>query len=172
MQGRLLEDAIREPWLRDVLAAWRDWRSPGGDVPRAAIDPFKLPRAAVQFLFLYEQHGERWRCSLSGSGVAHRAGYDATNRYLDEMLSGRALQTRASLFNESVATGRACLYSGWFAVADRPLIWFERLLLPITGRAGAVRDTLFGGVAFTPVKPGTRAPAHDVAQPDSIIWDG
>ncbi|MDB5368223.1 MAG: hypothetical protein JWM77_4150 [Rhodospirillales bacterium] len=169
MSGKPLEDAIREPWLRDILAAWRSWRGPGGDVPRAAIDPSTLPRAAVQFLFLYEQHGERWRCSLAGTGIAHRAGYDPSNRYLDQMLGDRALRARSSLFRETIATGRACVYTGWLAVFDRPPVRFERLLLPVTGRVSGARDTLFGAVAFAP----TNAPAstHDVAQLDFIAWD-
>jgi hypothetical protein len=169
MRGQPLEDAIREPWLRDILAAWRSWRGPSGDVPRAAIDPCKLPRAAVQFLFLYEQHGERWRCSLSGSGVAHRTGYDPSNRYLDEMLSDRALRARSALFDEALVTGRACVYTGWLAVIGRPPVRFERLLLPVTGRVSGARDTLFGGVAFAPTNEG--APTHDVAHLDFIAWD-
>jgi hypothetical protein len=171
MSAPPFEETIREPWLRDILAAWKNWRGPDGTVPRAAIDPTVLPRSAVQFLFIYELTGERWRCALSGTGIGLRAGFDPSNRNLEDMLIGNALQARVKLFGETLTRGRACVYSGWLAVVDRPYVRFERLLLPVTGRSSGVHDALFGAVAFIQNEIGSRMGAHDVSQPESIFWD-
>jgi hypothetical protein len=172
MSGQPLEERIQQAWLRDILAAWRNWHGDDGRVRRAAIDPTVLPPTSLQFLFLYERLGNRWHCALSGSGIGQRAGYDPTRRYLDEMLSGNALATRDALFSEVLERGLACVYSGWLAVQERPFVRFERLLLPVVGRGGVQLDTLFGAVAFvTDDGSGRRAPS-DVSQPDAIFWDG
>ncbi len=106
-------DNIAEPGIRTVYDYWLEKRQ-GVMVPRKRdIDPAELPPHLLPWLFIYRrEQAERYRCILSGTGIALIDGQDATNRYLHELEPAAAADKLRLLFTQTLEEGLPLYFSG------------------------------------------------------------
>ncbi len=106
-------DHIAEPGIRTVYDYWLEKRQ-GSMVPRKRnINPAELPPHLLPWLFIYRRdRAERYRCVLSGTGLALIDGRDATNRYLDEVEPADAADKLGQLFTRTLEEGLPLYFSG------------------------------------------------------------
>jgi hypothetical protein len=127
---------------------WRESRVDGRVPLKSTIDPVRMPRRILPFLFIYEMIGGRFRCRLAGTEIAAAFQRDPTGKFLDELaLPPDGLANRTRLFTEVVTTGVPVIYGGHLSEGLNTWMRFQRLLLPIS-RTGAATDILFGMVIF------------------------
>src|SRR5207248_1230671 len=97
---------------RAVYAVWSEAAGPTGIVEKQALMPPHLPPRAMQSIFLHEEIGRRFRCRLVGSELDQVVGWSGTGKFLDEILSGAALESRLALMRRCLDERRALLFAG------------------------------------------------------------
>ncbi len=99
-------DHIAESGIRTVYSYWLAKRR-GSMVPRKRnIDPAELPPQLLPWMFIYRRElDERYRCILSGTGIALLDGQDATNHYLHELEPAAAAESLGLLFTQTLDEG-------------------------------------------------------------------
>ncbi|GIL37879.1 PAS domain-containing protein [Roseiterribacter gracilis] len=125
-------------------AAWR-----GDALPeKRAVTPPYSPVRVIANLFMHEAHGERFLCRLTGSRVDEIFGSNGAGKYLDEMLTGEALQSRADFMHRCLQEQTALIYAGRLFPPNRQHVQSLRLLLPVQEASTGMR--LIVGVAWFP----------------------
>jgi hypothetical protein len=127
----IFADALSYEPARAAYAAWSAaWQSDALPAKQALMPP-TMPARALPNLFMHEELGARFRCRLTGSELDHTFGSAAPGKYLDEMLSGEALESRVALLRRSLDERKALLFAGQLFVPQREHIQTRRLLLPV-----------------------------------------
>jgi hypothetical protein len=132
--------ALYEVWS----AAARDDALPA----KRAVTPPHIPASVLGNLFLHEQRGDRFLCRLTGSRVDEMFGSNGAGKYVDEMLTGEALESRLAFMRRSLQERKALIYAGRLFVAHRQHVPSLRLLLPVQDDTNGTRLIL--GVAWFP----------------------
>ncbi len=125
-------------------AAWR------GDVlpAKRAVTPPHIPARVVPNLFLHEERGGRFLCRLTGSRVDEMFGSSGAGKYVDEMLTGEALESRIAFMRRCLQERKALIYAGRLFAPNRQHVQSLRLLFPIRDENNGPRLIL--GVAWFP----------------------
>jgi hypothetical protein len=102
---------ITDARLQEAFEYWRG-KAAGRPMPcRADIDPTEIPRLLPHVMLVDVLDGGRYRYRLIGTENASAHGFEATGRYLDEVLPGSEYKAHVlGLYDESVRERRA-LYS-------------------------------------------------------------
>lgn len=134
-------DNIAEPGIRTLYQYWLKKRQ-GSTIPRKRnIDPAELPPELLPWMFMYRRElDEKYRCVLSGTGIALIDGQDATNRYLHEVEPAAAADNLRQLFAQTLEQGLPLYFSGRRAGSDNRDGCLAQILL----RNGAMNGKLPG----------------------------
>lgn len=147
---------------RGMAALLRHWWQAkevhGGALPtRAQMDPCDFPRAILPIMFIYERHGERLFCRLSGTKMRDLFGSDGTGLYLDQMIAADSVPGRSALFHRALDSGLPLFYRGFLVPVGKGWRGFNRLLLPVCLRSGERATQVMGMVRVFDPPPGVRA---------------
>jgi hypothetical protein len=132
---------------RALYAVWSAAAGAKGVVDKQALMPPHIPARVMQSVFIHEETGGRFRCRLVGSELDHVTGSSGTGKFVDEILSGAALDSRLVLMRRCLDERRAVLFAGKLFAPNRAHVQTRRLLLPMQDNAGT---RLVMGVAWFP----------------------
>jgi hypothetical protein len=133
---------------RALYALWSAAVGKDGVAEKQAVMPPHIPARVMQSVFIHEEAGSRFRCRLVGSELDQVIGSCGTGKFLDEMLSGAALESRLVLMRRCLNERRALLFAGKLFAPKREHVQTRRLLLPIWDARAQIR--LVMGVAWFP----------------------
>jgi len=89
-QGSRVPDQLaNEPLLRELWIYWDSKRGGSAMPRRSAIAPFEIPKLLPYLAIIERAPDGRFRYRLMGSAIAQAYGFDATGKFLDEVLSSR-----------------------------------------------------------------------------------
>ncbi|MGH6948510.1 MAG: PAS domain-containing protein [Kiloniellales bacterium] len=161
-------DLIDEPPVRDLFTYWLGLRQDGALPLKSAIRPENMPRSVLPNVFIFVREADgRLRCRLSGTAITHFYGFEATGKYLDDLVPPEVRENRLEIFHRPLATRLPIYYIGRVVTEGRDHWRIARLLLPASSD-GAAADILLGAVAYRAasdhvfLESGPRAPAHIV----------
>lgn len=134
---------IVEAPLQALFSRWED-TAIGGSVPcRADFDPLSLPAEMLPFVFILERHAGRIFCRLAGTGIRALLGFEASQRYVDDLIPQTHSITRGALYARVIDEQTPAYFSGPLKMGgqgERPV---SCLLLPVAAQGG-VADQVFG----------------------------
>src|SRR3546814_150505 len=122
-------------------AYWRCLAQRRGGVPlRSDLEPADIPRL-LPFLFIVEkiEATGRFFFRLSGTGIRDIMGFENTNRFLDELLSGDDLAAVSAMFDQVLGQGVCIRSIEGLTYSDRSYQRAEILRLPLRHRDGEQR---------------------------------
>ena len=132
------EQLVRTP---ELVALWRYWRSKldGRPVlPRADFFPGDIPEL-LRVMTLTERTPEgRLRYRIAGGTVVEAYGFEATGKYLDEILSPDRLQVAHHHIGTALARARPVFSRTGYASAGGVRYVNSRLNIPLSDSAGAI----------------------------------
>ena len=149
--------------LREALAYWRRKRGARQMPRRRDIDGAELPfwlLPHVQLLDVVED-GRRFRHRLVGTAIVGAFGAEPTGKYVDEVLSGTALDFANTAYR-AVCDNRKAVFarSAHDTVKGSPLI-AHRVLMPLA-EDGEAANMILGAATLelaVPPRPGAAQPA-------------
>ncbi len=130
----------------DLQALYRHWRSlaQGETPPRAAFDPFAIPRVMPN-LFLMDVLPEgAFRYWLVGTAIDAHLGVSFTGRRLEEMRTGKTYDDLVHLFATVAGERRPGYYASRLASETSAYASYRRLVLPLAEPDGSIA-VLLGG---------------------------
>jgi hypothetical protein len=133
----------------DLVSLWRYWRRKLGArtvLPRAEIAPYEIP-TLLPILTLTERMPDgRLRYRLAGSKVVEAYGFEATGKFLDELLTPERLKV-AHFHVETALTSARPVFSQTLYLSPAGLhLVNARLNIPLADANGAVTMVLAGHV--------------------------
>ncbi len=132
------EDIELTGQLRRVFALWMSKRH-GRPMPlRSDIDPIDL-HAALPFVILWDvtRPGPGFTCRVAGTEICHRAGRELRGQSLEAM-AGDDGDAILEEYRSVVASGHIHIIERRISWFGRPLRAYRRMVLPLTGRSGAI----------------------------------
>jgi hypothetical protein len=142
---------LTDPRLQDALAYWRR-KAAGRPMPlRADIDPVDIPHLLANVLLVEVRDGGRFRYRLVGTENVRAYGFDATGRYLDEILVGPEYKAHVLNLYTEVVRERRPLYSECLLLSpqqDIPERHIKVVFLPLSRDGEAVHLVLAVQVFF------------------------
>jgi hypothetical protein len=142
LQPDFSRDALSQDYMRALYDYWCQAR---GDVtlpPLAALDPLRLPVAALPYLAVLEVEPSplRFRSRLTGTRVVEALGVDHTGLYMDE-IPGTTEQLQRMAW--CVRTRRPYLVDATITFAPHDYKRYQTLALPFSDASLEVRRILF-----------------------------
>ena len=137
------DDVIDHP---DLLALYRHWRAlaRGATPPRAAFDPFAMPRLMPNLFLIDVLPDGGFRYRLVGTAIDAHLGVSFTGRRLDEVRAGKTRDDLAHLFATVANERRPGYYASRLASETNAHASYRRLVLPLAAADGSVA-VLLGG---------------------------
>ena len=130
-----------EPVLQGTWDYWRK-KVGDGDIPdRAAIVPTDIPELLPHvYMVDVVDGGARFRYRLVGSNIVDRVGFNATGKFLSEVVQGEHERYMANLFRQVVSTRHGIYSRSAYRYPDRDFVSTSRIFLPLTrgGREVAI----------------------------------
>lgn len=132
---------------QELYAYWDGLRN-GRPMPsRRDIDPLKIPRSLLPYLYVMEVHGpEAFRFRLSGTRLREIFGRDVTGRGLEDALDGEDLENARRSYAQIVAAAAPWYSRVTYRVDDTADLIYERLSLPVEESADGSPSRLLGGL--------------------------
>ena len=152
---------VSDTRLRRLLAVWLDARGNRTLLTRNDIDPAAAAELG-SFLWLcdFERREQRFHYRMAGSGIARRHRDIVIGKYLDELLTGRALTRVTAYFSKVVEEPSIGFIGGRLYSDSESPARGERLALPLSDGAGSARMIL-GATIETEWAPGVEASLPD-----------
>lgn len=122
-------------------AYWQRLAQRRGGIPlRSDFDPADIPRL-LPFLFIVEriQATGRYFFRLSGTGIRDIMGFENTNHFLDELLTGEDLAAVSAMFDQVLGQGVCIRSVEGLTYSDRSYQRAEILRLPLRHNDGEQR---------------------------------
>ena len=156
--GESLIASIADPRLRAVGEYWHK-KSAGRRMPqRADLDPVDIPKLLPHVMLIEVHAGGRYRYRLIGTENVREHGFDATGRYLDEVLPGPEYKRHVlRLYDECVLQCRS-VYSeslSYSSAGRKPQRHTKVLFMPLSDDGQTV-NLVFVAQVFLYIDAGVR----------------
>lgn len=168
MRGAVAEDVshlagttpspITDDRLQQALDYWRQKAGERSMPGRSDIEPGEIPRLLPDLMLVDVQPDGRYRYRLIGTANTDAHGFNATGRYLDEVLPGPEYRAHVlRLYDECVASRRP-VYSESLFISPRHRVTERHtkvLFMPLSDDGGTINMVMVVQVFFY-IDQGTR----------------
>jgi hypothetical protein len=133
---------FHRPELQALMALWQEKRA-GRTVPdREDFTVFVLrPYLARVLIYEWQPQG-RFRVRLYGTQISRYSGRDPTGKYLDEILSGEALEDFNNGLTWAMQHASPLRATGTYYFVDRSFVHFESITMPLTAGSDQITQLL------------------------------
>lgn len=125
------------------LSAHRDDRLPR----QCDLDLVSIPKLLPNCFIMDAIGDDRFRYRFVGTAIERHIGMPLTGKVMDEMRSGRLLETLTKLYGTTQRTGRAGFVTTQMPTEMHDFMLYHRLSLPISDDGETV-NKIFGGHYF------------------------
>lgn len=135
------DEIFFSPVSRAFYAYWQGLARQRGGIPlREDLDPAAIP-ALLPYIFIVEKIKDtgRFFFRLSGTGIREIMGFENTNHFLDELLTGNDLDAVTAMFDQVLAQGVCIRSVEGLTYSDRSYVRAEIVRLPLCKGAGDCR---------------------------------
>lgn len=142
---------ISDARLRQAIDYWRRKAAVRPMPARADLDPIEIPKLLPDVMLVDVLRSGRYRYRLIGTGNAQAHGFNATGRYVDEVVPGPQYQAHVLALYDECVRSRRPLYSECLFLSPRrrdPERHTKVLFLPLSDDGDRVNMVMVVQVFF------------------------